>query len=201
MHDTPASPSTTRCSRGAGPLAVLLVGALAAACSGLTNPKPTTDIVTDTLVAWAINGTQGSLPSGYELATQKVVPADAALNFDIAFDIDSASGSALVYPVRLLTDGSVTVRRAGLQRITRPYESATFAPHTGYVFDSVLVMGPGQAAFLVTNPLGCVADANPSLYGKFIIDSVNTVTRTVHFRATTDPNCGYRDFQPGLPPF
>jgi hypothetical protein len=180
---------------------VLLVGCvLAAGCGGLTNPKPTTAIITDTLVAWAINGTPGHLPAGYELADERVVQTDANLNFDIAFDIDSA-GHAVIYPVRLLTDGSISTRHVGLQRVSQPYDSVTFGLRRGYQFDSAYKLGPGDGMLIVSNPLGCLADANPTLYGKFIIDSVNIATRTIHFRATTDPNCGYRSFKPGIPPF
>jgi len=34
-----------------------------------------------------------------------------------------------------------------------------------------------------------------------VVDSVNTLDRTIHFRAAVDPNCGFRDFQPGIPTF
>jgi hypothetical protein len=174
---------------------------VAGACGGLTNPTPTAHIKTDTLVAWAMNLTQGSLPAGFYLADQNVVQINAGATFDIAFDVDSATRRAVIYPARLVTDGSVATRHAGLQRITIPYDSATYGLRSGYQFDSVYALAPGDAMYLISNPIGCATALNPTLYGKFIIDSVNVVTRTVHFRATTDPNCGFRSFKPGIPSF
>jgi hypothetical protein len=143
----------------------------------------------------------GSLPSGFYLADHDVVRINSGATFDIAFDVDSASKRAIIYPARLVTDGTVATRHAGLQHITMAYDSATFGLRSGYQFDSVYSLGPGDAMYLVSNPIGCAADLNPSLYGKFIIDSVNVINRTIHFRATTDPNCGFRSFQPGIPSF
>src|SRR5579872_63720 len=99
--------------RSVWPALALIAGAsLAAACGGLTNPPPTVGIKTDTLVAWAINGTQGSLPSGYYLADQDVVQINAGATFDIAFDVDSGTGRAIIYPARLVTDGTIAARHA-----------------------------------------------------------------------------------------
>jgi hypothetical protein len=184
------------------PCLLLITGVVAAAaCSPLTDPKPSTDVVTDTLVAWAINGTGSSEPSAYYLADNDVVTVTSALTFDVAFDVDSASGQAVVIPVRLLTDGSVTAFHVGLQRLTMSFDSTTFGLKNGYQFDSIYTLSPGQGLMIVSNPPGCAADPNPSLYGKFVIDSVNRVTRTIHFRATEDPNCGYRDLAVGIPTF
>src|SRR6185437_15038463 len=104
----------------------------------------------------------------------------------------SMSGKARIIPVRLMTDGSVLGFHVGLQHITQRYDSVTYGVRTGYQFDSIYTLGAGQGMMMVSNPPGCATDPNPTLYGKFIIDSVNIKTRTVHFRATEDPNCGYR---------
>lgn len=173
----------------------------AMACGYATNPKSSTAVVTDTLVAWAINGSQSTEPSAYYLAENRVVQMTSALTFDVAFDIDSASGQAVIYPVRLITDGSVLGFHVGLQRLTQPFDSVTYAVRNGYQFDSVYTVSPGQGLMMVSNPPGCATDPNPSLYGKLVIDSINRVTRTVHFRATEDPNCGYRSFATGIPSF
>ena len=37
------------------------------------------------------------------------------------------------------------------------------------------------------------------MYAKIVVDSVNTTTRQIFFRATRNPNCGFRSFQPGVP--
>jgi hypothetical protein len=174
---------------------------LAAACGYGTNPKPTTDIATDSLTAWALTGTLGIRPSGYELATNGVVMVDNNLLFDVAFDIDSVHKQVLVYPVRLLIDPIITVRHVGLQRLAAPFDSVTYALKPGYQFDSVYALSAGQGLMMVSNPAGCASDPDPSLYGKFVVDSMNLALRTIYFRATVDPNCGYRSFAPGLPTF
>ena len=182
---------------------ILAIGALVAtsACSGPVNPKSSTAVRTDTLVAWAINGPGSTKPSGFYLAENKVVLVTSALTFDVAFDVDTTTHQAIVIPVRLLTDGSVLGFHVGLQRLTQSFDSTTYGLRTGYQFDSIYALSPGQGLMIVSNPPGCATDPNPTLYGKFIIDSVNTTTRTIHFRATEDPNCGYRSFAPGIPSF
>jgi hypothetical protein len=173
----------------------------AGAACGPSNPAPQVDIAVDTLVAFAMNGSPASEPSGFDLFSQSMFTIDANLSFDVAFDVDSATRRAVVYPVALVSNGFVTTRHVGLQRIAIPYDSATYGIRTGYVFDSAYALSPGQALYVVTNPVACEADANPSLYGKLVVDSVNALDRTIHFRATVDPNCGFRDFQPGIPVF
>ena len=179
-------------------LAVTLVTVVA--CGYATNPKSSTAVVEDTLVAWAVNGTGGTQPSGYYLAENRVVDVTSSLTFDVAFDVDSATGLAVVTPVRLITDGSVLGFHVGLQRLTQPFDSVGFGLKSGYQFDSVYTLSKGQGLMMVSNPPGCATDPNPSLYGKIVVDSVNRVTRTVHFRAVEDPNCGYRDFNVGAIP-
>jgi hypothetical protein len=125
----------------------------------------------------------------------------SALTFDVAFDVDSSTGQAVIIPARLITDGSVAALHVGLQRLTQSFDSVTYALRTGYQFDSIYTLSPGQGLMIVSNPPGCASDPNPTLYGKFIIDSVNTLMRTIHFRATEDPNCGYRSFATGIPTF
>ena len=186
--------------RAAGLVAAIALAIAGAAC-GPSNPAPVVDIAADTLVAFAMNGTPASQPSGFDLFSQSMVTIDDNLAFDIAFDVDSATRRAVVYPVILVSDGFITTRHVGLQRMSIPFDSATYGLRTGYVFDSSYALSPGQALYVVTNPVACEADANPSLYGKMVVDRVTPLDRTTAFRATVDPNCGFRDFQPGIPTF
>ncbi len=206
LHRYMTTLPNSRARRGAAARCALLLLATAlvtaTACGYATDPKSSTAVVEDTLVAWAVNGTGGTQPSGYYLAENRVVDVTSSLTFDVAFDVDSASGQAVVTPVRLITDGSVLGFHVGLQRLTQPFDSVAFGLKNGYQFDSVYTLSPGQGLMLVSNPPGCATDPNPSLYGKFVVDSVNRVTRTIHFRAVEDPNCGYREFNVGnIPTF
>jgi hypothetical protein len=180
-------------------LGAILAGA--AGCGYATNPKATIGVVTDTLVAFALNGTLAVQPSAFDMFSERVVLADQNLAFDIAFDIDSATHQAIVYPPKLLSSSFITPRHVGLQRLAVPFDSVNFGFRRGYVFDSSFAVNPGQGVMVVTNPVACAVDATPSLYGKVVIDSVNITDRTIHFRATVDPNCGYRSFRPGVPAF
>jgi hypothetical protein len=190
---------------------LLVVGVLgAAACSGPIDPIASTAVVTDTLVAWAINGTGGTEPSGFYLAENRVVNVTSALTFDFAFDVDSTTGQAIIIPVRFIEDGSIAAFTVGFQRLTQtpcvvqssgpcpfneiPYALKANVPNSGYQTDSVYRLSPGQGLMMESNPPGCATDPLPFLYGKFVIDSVNKALRTIHFRATEDPNCGYREF-------
>jgi hypothetical protein len=197
----PAAGHSVRQRRRAAGLVVAIAFAIAGAGCGYANPKPVVNIAVDTLVAFAMNGSPASEPSGFDMFSQSMFTIDANLSFDVAFDVDSATRRAVVYPVALISNGFITTRHVGLQRIAIPFDSATYGIRTGYVFDSAYALAPGQGLYVVTNPVACEADANPSLFGKLVVDSVNTLDRTIHFRATVDPNCGYRDFQPGLPAF
>lgn len=181
--------------------AIGAAAAVASAACGYSNPKPSINVVTDTLVAFALNGTPATAATGFDMASETLVRVDENLNFDFAFDVDSARGSAVVYPVVLLSNGFVGTRRVGLQRVMTNYDSLAFGLRNGYTFDSSYVLAPGQGLMIVTNPVACATDPNPQLYGKFIVDSVNTSNRTIHFRTTIDPNCGFRSFLPGIPPF
>jgi hypothetical protein len=180
---------------------VLLTGGVGAACGGPTNPHATADVLTDSLTAWSMYGTLPTHPAGYELATNAAVLVDNSLLFDVAFEVDSVHDQVLVYPVRLVIDPIIATRHVGLQRLTMSFDSTEYALKNGYQFDSVYALSPGQGLMIVSNPVGCLADANPSLYGKFVIDSINTSLKTLYFRATEDPNCGYRSFLPGVPTF
>jgi hypothetical protein len=199
----PAAGHSVRHRRRAAGLVAAIAMAMAAAAAGCgySNPAPVVNIAVDTLVAFAMNGSPAAEPSGFDLFSQSMFTIDANLSFDVAFDVDSATRRAVVYPVALVSNGFITTRHVGLQRIDIPYDSATYGLRTGYVFDSAYTLAPGQALYVVTNPVACEADANPSLYGKLVVDSVNTLDRTIHFRATVDPNCGFRDFKPGIPVF
>ena len=100
-------------------LAATVVG-IAAACGGPTDPKSSTAVVEDTLVAYAYNGTESTQPSGYYLAENRVVEITSALTFDVAFDVDTTTGQAKVIPARLITDGSVATLPKAVPWVVSP---------------------------------------------------------------------------------
>jgi hypothetical protein len=177
----------------------------AAVGCGPSQPTATFSVVFDTLAASAINGTPPEAPSALDLGSQALVVPNGSLSFDVVFDIDG-QGRPLVEPQCLIatTSGiectpSGGSRRVGMQRSALPFDSLQFAPTGGYFFDSAFVMVPGQPIIIASQAPACVVSANPSLYGKLVLDSVNVTRRTIHFRTTIDPNCGYRSFKTGVP--
>jgi hypothetical protein len=172
--------------------------AVATACGpGATGASFQTAI--DTLTIFAINGTAPSDPSALDMASGGIVVPNGTCNFDFAFDINAAN-NAVIYPVRFIcTDLGAATRQVGLQRSAVPFDSVQYAPLHGYVFDSAMVMLPGQTLLLATLAPGCVTFSDPALYAKLVLDSINLQNRTIFARADIDPNCGFRSLLPGLP--
>jgi hypothetical protein len=153
----------------------------------------------DTLTIYAINGTSAQQPSALDMASASAIVPSGACQFDFAFDINAAD-SAVAYPVKFIcTDLGAATRKTGLQRSALAFDAVQYAPTQGYQFDSAMVMIPGQTILIASLAPGCVTFADPAVYGKLVLDSVNVQNRTIHLRADIDPNCGYRSFLPGLP--
>jgi hypothetical protein len=177
----------------AGPLA-------AAACNDPNQNDFLAPVVADTLTAFALTGTSPSFPAAYFASARAVTRADGNFNFDVAFDID-ASNQVKVFPQRLVGVPLSGPKPVGLQRITVPFDSLKRAPASGYVFDSVFVMAPGQGLVMQVQSLAdCQLYFSTLHYTKFVIDSVDTARRAVYFRAVHDPNCGYRTLVAGAVP-
>jgi len=176
---------------------------VAAAGCGAGQNTATVDVQFDTLVAYALNGTDPLQPSAFDLASASLVVPDGTLSFDVAFDINPR-GHALLEPAGAVaadfgSEFGPGTRRVGLQRSALAFDSIQFAPTSHYFFDSTFVLVPEQTVIIATSPPGCAGTSNPTVYGKMVLDSVNLTLRTIHFRATVDPNCGFRSFLPGLP--
>ncbi|MEO8945448.1 MAG: hypothetical protein ABI338_03035 [Gemmatimonadaceae bacterium] len=161
-------------------------------------------VATDTLVAYALTGTSASLPSGLAVTVRSTVRVDGTGAFDVGFDIDSA-GNIIVSPVRVLVNQLSGAPSVGIQTMfSTPFDSIKSAPGGYYRPDTAIVVKPGQPFVLLVNRTTasavCVYDPSPTIYSKVVIDSALTkTTRAIYMRVTTDPNCGYRSFLPGLP--
>ena len=167
----------------------------------------TTENATTTAYVYALSGTQPQLPAAYDMITgafvRPIVQASGAVNFEIAFDIDS-TGQALLLPVRsvaplppLPTTGSPSV---GFRRSTLAYDAITKAEQTGYTFDSVTTAKAGDVFYIELPSVGCVY--GEPYYGKMSIDSINVVDRRLVVRAMTNRNCGgFRSLIDGLPTY
>ncbi|MCC6319131.1 MAG: hypothetical protein IT361_15765 [Gemmatimonadaceae bacterium] len=188
-------------------LAIVLTAAAVGGASGCDDPfglKATVAVATDTSVAFAMTGTTAAFPSGFNAATGAVIRVAPDLAFDVAFDLTPDNKVRLI-PARLIsavrsTFGSVVPTQAvGLQSPSGAFDAVTKAPNNGYKQDSVVVVGVGQPVVIQTNSDACQFSLASLLYAKVVVDSVNATTRQIFFRATRNPNCGFRSFQPGVP--
>lgn len=170
------------------------------ACGDLTGVPASLPTLSDSTVVYAINGAPPGAPTALHVYAGQLFSADATFLFDVAFDID-ASGHAVVLPQRAVASGLAATHTVGLQAATGTFESITRAPNTGYRADTALVATPGVPVLVQSqDPNTCgVSLTGTVLYAKIVIRSVNPATRQMVVQFTTDPNCGFRSFLPGIP--
>jgi hypothetical protein len=170
------------------------------ACGDLTGVPASLPTLTDSTVVYAINGAPPGAPTALHVYAGQLFSADATFLFDVAFDID-ASGHPVILPQRAVASGLAATHTVGLQAATSAFETITRAPNTGYRSDTALVATPGVPVLVQSqDPNTCgVSLTGTVLYAKIVIRSVNPATRQMVVQFTTDPNCGFRSFLPGIP--
>jgi hypothetical protein len=189
----------------AAAVAAIVGLALATGCKDTSILTADIPVVTDTLVAYSLSGTSASLPSALAVTLRSTVRVDGTASFDVGFDFDAA-GNVIVSPVRVLVNQLSGAPAVGIQTLfTTPFDSIKSAPGGYYRPDTAVVVGVGQPFVMLVNNRStassiCIYDPAPTIYAKVVIDSVKPeTTRAIYMRVTTDPNCGYRSFLPGLP--
>jgi hypothetical protein len=161
---------------------------------------------TDTLVAFAMTGSPPQFPSGYSAGTGLMARIEPDISFDVAFDL-MPDAKIRIIPARLISQFKVVLGRTsatqqvGLLTPSATFESIGRAPESGYKRDSVVVVGTGQPVLLEVISDVCQFQFTFSsiLYAKLVVDSVQSASRRIYFRAVRNPNCGFRSFQPGIP--
>lgn len=188
-------------------LTLALVAVAMGGASGCDDPfglKATQTVATDTSVVYAMSGTTASFPAGFNAATGGVTRIQSDMAFDVAFDLTTDNKIRLI-PARLISavkssfGGTAATQQVGLQAPAGGFDALTKAPNSGYKRDSVVVVSTGQPVVIEVNSDACQFSLAALLYAKIVVDSVNTTTRQIFFRATRNPNCGFRSFQPGVP--
>jgi hypothetical protein len=191
-------------SVGLRPKILALIAAVVAvagiACGDLTGVPASLPTLADSTVVYAINGAPPGAPTALHVYAGQLFSADATFLFDVAFDID-ASGHPVILPQRVVASGLAATHTVGLQAATSAYETITRAPTSGYRVDTALVATLGVPVLVqTTDPNTCsVSLTGTVLYAKLVIRSVNPATRQMVVQFTTDPNCGFRSFLPGIP--
>jgi hypothetical protein len=176
------------------------VVAAGVACGDLTGVPASLPTLSDSTVVYAINGAPPGAPTALHIFAGQLFSADASFLFDVAFDID-ASGHPVLLPQRAVASGLAATHTVGLQVATSAFETLTRAPTSGYRADTALVATPGVPVLVQTSdPNSCGTSLTGTvLYAKVVIRSVNVATRQMVVQFTTDPNCGFRSFLPGIP--
>ena len=180
----------------------LVFGAVAAigfaACDDPFAPRATTQVRTDSFIVYAVSQTPVNLPAAFNIVFFTPLRLEPTYGFDLVFDIDDA-GKVVLIPVSLVGGAVTQGRRVGLQRITGAYDAVTVAPTGGYKYDSTVVLDVGEAALVELQTEVCQFQSSQLVYAKMQIKAVDPVSRTIVFRITYDPNCGFRSFLPGVP--
>lgn len=181
---------------------VLMASATAAlgiaACDDPFAPRATTEVRTDSFVVYAVSQTPINAPAAFNIVFFTTLRLEPTYGFGLVFDIDP-SGKVVLIPVKLVGGAVTSARQVGLQRITGAYDEMTRAPTSGYQYDSTLALGVDEAALVELRTEICQYQTSQLVYAKLQIKAVDPVSRTIVFRITYDPNCGFRSFLPGVP--
>ena len=188
-------------------LALTICATAAAACGDPFAVKAPYQTVTDSFAISALTKTPVSARALWRISDFVRYRLDSVgTQFDLGFDID-ATGRVLVYPARTIVvppPGTLaTPQPVGLLATTDVYASVDRAPQTGYTVDTAIVVSKGQTVFVRSNSNFCTIQPTGGtlLYAKFIVDSINTVTRELLVRSTIQPSCNFRSFATGIPTF
>ena len=181
---------------------LLIVGATAAlgtaACDDPFAPRATSQVRTDSFIVYSVSQTPINAPAAFNIVFFTTLRLEPTYGFDLVFDIGD-DGKVILIPVKLIGGAVTSARQVGLQRITGSYEEMTRAPTSGYQYDSTLVLDIGDGALVELRTDVCQFQSSQLVYAKLQIKAVDPVSRTIVFRITYDPNCGFRSFLPGVP--
>lgn len=187
-------------------LALSLCAVVNASCGDPFAIRAPFQTVTDSFAISALTRTPGSARALWRIGEFRRYRLDSiGGQFDLGFDLD-ATGRILVYPARTITvppPGGSAPPLVGLLTSSTAYAAADRAPETGYRVDTAAVVTKGQTVFVRSASNVCLSQSTGGtlLYAKFVIDSVNPVTRELLVRTTIQPSCNFRSFATGIPTF
>ena len=167
------------------------------ACSDSNGlPDATIENIERTDTLWALIGTPVSTPSGYSVDGSHRVRTDLSVDFDFAYNVESA-GEHIFLPRASLGIDTATAAKPGFILRTESFEAITTAPSNGYITDVPVPIAVGQR-YVVRSRITCLGLGVPK-YAKMEILSFEEATRIVAFRILINDNCGFRSLEPGLP--
>jgi hypothetical protein len=190
-------------------LRVALTAALAVggttACSDPFEPEAFFETSEGTFTVHSLNGSAPSAPAAALLVESPVaVRIGSSFTFDFAVDFTSA-GVASLLPVDVVASPAVVsaARYVGFQIVEgQSYDQLLLAPTGGYTYDAPFPVEVGDVGYIQSgaHPL-CLArnSFTPIIYAKFRVDAIDPVARTVRMTVRSDPNCGFRELETGIP--
>jgi hypothetical protein len=180
-------------------LVTVAVAVASAVACGETQRLPAMgEVISDTLMVYALTGTPVSYPTALNLRDLVIVRATGAFDYEIAFDIDE-NGNAVLSPMELLVAAEAPFRRVGMQKFTTPFDSLTSAPRTGYVYDQKMILGAGES-IVIEAAVPCQYPYPQVIFGKLKVDSISSARRAIYMQVVSDPSCGFRSLVPGTIP-
>lgn len=170
------------------------------ACRDFTGVPASLPVISDSGAIFALNGAPPGAPNAVYFFAGTMIAADASFLFDVAFDIDSA-GNVVYLPEPAVASGLVSSHTVSLAQVSDNYDSLSSAPRVTYRADTALVVKPGVTVVAQSSdPNACsVSLTGTTLYAKMVVDSIDRVNKRLFLRYTSDPNCGFRSFAPGIP--
>ncbi|HJQ21609.1 MAG TPA: hypothetical protein VJ867_14775 [Gemmatimonadaceae bacterium] len=152
------------------------------------------------VVVYAMNGTDGTLPSALLIRSVIAVPITADFGFDVAFDIDD-TGAVIAHSVRKVAAEFVSSHRVGLALSEHAFDSVTTAAGIHFAYDTSLTVPLGKTVVVDAIDPTCSVFSllGQDVYAKFVIDSVHATDRKIFLHLFGDPNCGFRSLAPGTP--
>jgi hypothetical protein len=189
--------------RRAAAAALLLVGGTVA-CGDPLEFKASFDTVESTVTVHALNGVPISYTAAVLLAPTPIGVRPAGdYTFDMAVDFDAA-GSALLYPLDVIAQPGVIsiTRTVGLQKLSGvTYADLQRAPSSGYTYGEAVPIAVGDVFAVQSNghPFCASSFISPSIFAKLTVEALDPAARTATFKIRSDPNCGFRGLQTGLP--
>ena len=182
--------------RLAGP-AFLAMLALAACSDASSIPDATFSNATDTVVVYAISGTDVFRPSGYAMTQRSSVRIDASSVADFAYD-RTADGRDVLLPGAMVGHPGVGGVDPGLQHTDLGFDEIVLAEVNNYKTLDTVAVAVGDVLYLRSRiPSTCYLGV--PTYGKVEILEFDGTSRTIKFRVLANLNCGYKALTPGLP--
>ena len=179
-------------------LAAVAIAALAA-CDDSTGIRASSNNVEASPKVYAMNGTAITLPAALLVRNGVGVRIDGNFVFDVAFDLD-ANDRVVVFTQRMVANEFALTHRVGLQVVISPFDQVLRAPTSGYVYDSLRTLGPGELVLIdVLDPICAGSFLGANVRAKLRVDSVDKVNRSIYLHVLSNPNCGFRSLVQGTP--